>query len=836
MRTRPAHNKYRDMPMPYRILISLHALIRFALTAFAVFASPTFAYKVETHVWIAQELINEIERSYGSTSAQSGSVTINVKGKATPVMLDPEVAHAILTNKAQFRLGSIGPDAFPGIFEGQMTIHPGGTQKQWGTGDWLMHAVRNASTPSNLAFAYGMLVHAASDVFAHTYVNQYAGDVYWLTDGEVDVEVRHFLLEGYIADRLPPLKDVSGNSLGTPTEVIRRDMSAGIPSEFLRMVFFDNKEAASQFGANGAPHVLAIHNLNESLRRVLRKDGPLERVRTEGQRLAILYGTGYLASQSDLDRLNSLKQRLHDVGNKSVDQLQTIDEEFKTLAIKSLGQLQEGERAALAVASKALDELLVGKQRLDAIEIDLAKAVSALEGLEADTEEKILNNICTSELLHACERVGHPLGCGNGLFKIPCAFYTNEPPGCPIFHQVCKAVTEIRKKVNPLRPDAEKLVAQRQALEKAATSHLEERLAEYRGAIDRLHAASTAILRAEIELAKNAVDFFQRFTVHSDPLTSVLMSWLAENNIALDRYFVANAEAIANATAGLDPLDPLRNWLNCSAPAFMGVSSQIPASGCVAKSALNELLAAKDALEKFAVGHDPVLREVVRLKKELDEAIDKAKDDAIVSIASAITGADVKSLLEALKTKPTKQLLDSVFSSSSGSKPLIAFSQVSERIDADMGLAANGQASVNSFHALHNSVVLSKLAIVDHKEVNRIAKRNIYHAKPLERSNIMFRLARSIDGNHQWRNTPPPYPRSDDRHACAKKYGYQSGFEIFANTGLRRTVFNAIFKGPLSPALELPSSIGLSDALPASYPYRPSQADPYPSTPLPCTP
>ncbi|MGM9484922.1 zinc dependent phospholipase C family protein [Roseateles sp. NT4] len=219
-------------------------------------STSALAFKVDTHVFIAQKLINELE--------VSDKLVFSIGGIAKTATVDPGLRKAILENREAFALGAIGPDAFPGIYEGQMTIHPGGKNGGWGTGEWLMQLVKHASTDAERAFAFGMLVHAASDIFAHTYVNKYSGDVYLLTD-EIDVERRHFLIESYISTKLPPLTKPNGQPMPGASAQITVDGVLRPPGALLRRAWLEDPDASKQWAANGAPHFRAIYALREQL-------------------------------------------------------------------------------------------------------------------------------------------------------------------------------------------------------------------------------------------------------------------------------------------------------------------------------------------------------------------------------------------------------------------------------------------------------------------------------------------------------------------------------------------------------------------------------------------
>lgn len=173
------------------------------------------AFGFKTHLWIAEQLIQDAKencvlrirsvRNDGSPDAAVG--------------LEPALCHSIRDHEAAFRAGTLGPDTYPDLVTGQVTTHPG-SKDGWVTSDWLEHVYKEAKPGPDLAFAAGYLVHAASDVFAHTYVNAWSGDVFDLLDGDQRVEARHFLIEKYIDAKLPPV-DYSRSLVVAPAGFVR---------------------------------------------------------------------------------------------------------------------------------------------------------------------------------------------------------------------------------------------------------------------------------------------------------------------------------------------------------------------------------------------------------------------------------------------------------------------------------------------------------------------------------------------------------------------------------------------------------------------------------------
>lgn len=227
-------------------------MLKKLLLSSLLLVNTSFAFDTRTHVWIAQEIINDL---------QDSQVTIEPFGTFD---VDPSIVEAITNNQRVFRMGNIGPDGFPDIIAGQVTLHPGledGTIDDgdevfhgWKSDEWFEWVINKAQTPQEKAFAYGFLLHGAADTFAHTYVNMYSGDIFDMNDGETDVEKRHIFLEKFISDRLPPMKDAEGISIGDFWESVGVDEE--LPVSFIKSTLLMNEEVAIQYALSGTASYL----------------------------------------------------------------------------------------------------------------------------------------------------------------------------------------------------------------------------------------------------------------------------------------------------------------------------------------------------------------------------------------------------------------------------------------------------------------------------------------------------------------------------------------------------------------------------------------------------
>lgn len=166
-----------------------------------------------------------IDASDGQLTLLGGSY--RVRDELRQVFSNPE-------NRPYWNAGAIGPDAFPDIAVGQMSIHPP-PSGNGGTGIWLGHLLDRAwraqadprYSPAErqqiLAFTYGFLSHASGDIWGHTLVNEFARGTFppWseaIRDAahgdtrELAIIARHLFTEGYITDATPGYDGTRGES------------------------------------------------------------------------------------------------------------------------------------------------------------------------------------------------------------------------------------------------------------------------------------------------------------------------------------------------------------------------------------------------------------------------------------------------------------------------------------------------------------------------------------------------------------------------------------------------------------------------------------------------
>lgn len=278
------------------------------------------AFKINTHAFIGQEVINDIE--------DDGRVTIPNGEGVIHVTVPVEVKNAILSNKNYYLMGTMGPDATPDVVVGQTVVHPGsgeGDENRWEVSGWLDYLSRTmTSTEKEKAFYYGYLSHVSADVFAHTYVNQYTGDVFLLSDGETLAELRHIALEGYIDGHTPPFRNLNKNIIADSAfELIKLDDDYGA---MIRDKLITNNEVHQQYKKSAfATHLVAYKNARDEVSNIAESSlwGEIDR---EVLKFIAEYYYGYQLSDGEADKLLSGTQKFKDFfEGKVVDYLQNFE-------------------------------------------------------------------------------------------------------------------------------------------------------------------------------------------------------------------------------------------------------------------------------------------------------------------------------------------------------------------------------------------------------------------------------------------------------------------------------------------------------------------------------
>lgn len=817
------------------------------------------AFGLKTHLWIGQQIIDDLERD----------CRIEVAGVRESVA--PELCRSILENRQAFLAGVIGPDGFPDLITGQTTTHPG-IPSDWQTSDWLNHLFAEAPEGEQLAFAAGFLVHAGSDTFAHSYVNGYAGDIFVLTDGERAVELRHFLLEKYIDARLP---------VGVPDPA-----QLEVPAEFVRDRLIYDPDAARVSGKAGALHIpamwgmrQAVGELTESLDDIEAETGRvLANVVTEGAELQVKLADGEAALTTAEIGLNgaeaslTAQQQALDLAKGALDSAIDAVEDNDLLIIQSEAQARAA-RAAIDAAESAATEA-TGRLR------DLEHAVVEFERLQArlpstitrEIVDRVPERVCVSWGIRVCLSWRTVIRLVRRTITIP-----NEA-----YERAVNQLSDARKKLN----DAKYTIAQRavvvaaegareasalqaKAQAEAARAGLNTARAGVQAAYDvekakydlqltatREARGTVVALREEIERFRNRIvdldsirEEIARLVAQSNVLSFYTRNWERGMDVAGAEYVEAGLDAarkMATMEGGI--ISVYSRWLTCYGGAFTPVPYQLGEFGCslenfyatvnrqIDEFLLRNLPAPFDDLYRRYLDLSALVRNRVR-----DEAQRAMVELAKLAAPDATTAAFMDVLANPQSANAAKLRDAYAQVGDAGGKALLTFADVTTHVDADIGLV-DGTLTPARFNALRYGLSLSKLALLDRTGMRRFVWRlggnpNSVGPDAPGRWSILTSSLRSIDGNHQWQPFGLPYARSagpaEPQDADKRRHGWgpgdsRGGMSLFIDPALRTTVFRRVFPAPVEGSLAVRPELA-----PGTYPFASCAANPFPVTFLP---
>ena len=744
------------------------------------------AFKVETHVWLASQIVDELSKD------RSGSVTLTVDGRPLKIKIPRQVRRAILAHPEAFKIGSIGPDAMPGILEGQATIHPG-AEPGWGTGDWLRHLLKSANADEEIAFVYGFITHAAADTWAHSYVNHYAGNAWDLLDDETTVETRHMLLEGYIARHTDwGTNNESGGTIAD-RQIRRNNGNYAIPKEFLFRIFIEDLNARKAFSESGtAPHLVAVGNLYDALGSLTKENSALDKIHLEIQKLVVLMLTDYQIREAELKKINDIHQKFLNFTNKSVDKIQDAHDEIRSVNRSWMKESFSISEQQLEVVRTSLQQVAKLNQQKQGIELDIVDLVNRRPSLPEwiPTPEQFLR--CVKKVAGVC------------ILHVPDTRYVNRR--------------------NTHRDELENAIAAKHSLEGGLNDQIDGALSRAQNALISAHDTMLKAYDVETVALRAAIDFGQRFE-HNNPIKGVAIAWRSDIQKTMQGYFDANVSAMSNSMRGEDVIAPLSEWLSCQAPALVGIPSELAATGCAVSDAKAELLKFIDLLQRI----NPIDDQVAQFKELLRERLTKAASDQALRYASDLTGADIKSFITALSAPADANNLNQAFATAPVGSNLIVVADMAKIVDDDMHLppgdGPNRSSKFTQFHPMRNAAALMRLSLMDSTTLNSVFTLR-GPARYRSDANVMYTFSRSIDGDYQWMNAAVPYARSAGAHALPEKhYGYGDVFPLWKSRS-ERGAFRQVFTGPLNEG----SAFGqFGEAIPPDYKFRPTTACAYPT-------
>lgn len=760
------------------------------LLLFLLLSNFVFAFKIDTHIWVGQQIINDLE--------DDGMISIAVNGQVKNFYIPNDVKNAILANKAAYLMGNVGPDAVPDVVVGQMFVHPGVENDQyvnigWQTNDWLKYLMRKSNQSGMAkAFSYGYLGHAAADVMAHTYVNQYSGDIFRLFDGESIVEQRHFVLENYIGKYTPPLINKNGQYLGKPWEQLNLTDEY---AKFVRDVLIYDPEVKNQYKkVDAGTHLVAFANLREGIDN-LAEDNIWHEIDVAIVKLVAAYYGISLTDEQASSIVNNMQPVMKTVNGKIPDQLQDSNRQF-------FAEVERFDKSVYKNLSAAADKMKQAEQSL----------LSKHQSWRKKAEEALLYPICSG-----------------GSWKCPVPKILGHCPGPKVWVPMAGPACDLAKSISNSLTSLENEVF-------AANNNLRT------STIEAQYEFSKAVQTTN-QIKNSLIDFVQVFGNQGSPMQSYLRNWRDDIDHSMMEYVKATSQSMIN-TMNPDPnssaIDPITNWIECHHKALLGMNSSI--SGCPFKENIQNL---SDSIEKIialdgqsrhlgsSVGI-PGPMDILNAKKLLAEKIEQEFKDAIKAELMDFLPPEIQDLIRISKEGATDNDLNQFFTKPAATKSLLMIGDVASRVKGEMYLTSSNTFDPQRYAVAYNSVVMAKLALLDWANVESLSlfagSIDYYNYRP-NFLNLVSQSFASIDGNHQWMPIPPPYPRSQSSYSPVD-FTYSShlndtGF-IFWQGDMREKIFKSIFKGPISPGIDAPETIGQSQVLDSNYPYQVCSANPFP--------
>lgn len=747
------------------------------------------AFKLDTHLWVGQQIINDLE--------DDGKLTIKLGRTSVNLDVRDEVKNAILANKSAYLMGNIGPDAAPDVVVGQTAVHPGvkdseGDNIGWQTNDWLEYLLRvSESNEIGTAYTYGYLGHAAADVFAHTYVNQYAGDIFSLED-ETLVEQRHFVLENYIGKHTPPLVNHLGENLGAPWDQVEMNDEL---AEFIRDNLIYNEEVESEYWkVPTATHLAAYarfrkgvdslaedgiwHDIDIAVTMVVAAFFDIELSPDEAEQIVD-------AAQPVLDKLNDVSEDIQELTNEMYDHARKFDEQVFSSVTDAAEEMEDAEQDYLSKHQEWRRKLL-------------------------DVEN-----------LPSCPKIYYIGG-------FPPRVKSKEDP-------VCKATKDLIQASNNLILDAAELLENE-------TLNLKNDLVD---ATIKLRNETVKAADSVHAIQNSLTDFGQMISADVSPIQSILRGWRSDIDIAMSEYVKATNQAMINTmNPSESATDPIIEWFNCYQLSIIGLPSSL--SGCEFRGGINNLTESIDNVLTILSEADPlgITSEINNLKDKLiEDLMDSLKEEIKEQIVDLLP-EEIIEIMDLLDLQVNDEILNQYFTKAetiAEPKGLIMIPDMAERVKSEMFLMSSNTFDPEKYAVVYNAVVLAKLALLDNDGYSQLASKSgsvDYVDYLFDVDNLVAQAFGNIDGNHQWMSLPPPIPNSFGNYSEVD-YTYSSDRSAVGESGglgfvpwkgdMRDKVFRKVFIGPLSPGIDSPSLVSKTNIVDSKYPYQPCAAHPFPS-------
>ena len=817
------------------------------------------AFKVDTHAWVGQEIANDLK--------DDGKLTLYIDGIAHYYSLDEPVYKAITEQTRDWLSGNVGPDGYPDIYSGQMAIHPGSAERpdDWATNDYLNYLMtetakytsrwRNYARADRAnAFTYGFLAHSAVDVFAHSYVNEYAGDAFSLSDGESLVELRHIGLESYISRLTPPLQDHQGNLIGNGDF---ESLNLVAPTEFIFDTLMVNPELESEYEKN-APHLAAISRLynmpNDKMVKLAELAKAAQSVVDDIMKANIeIMKAVYGASTFDIFGMAIL----NGISEYSDQEILNKLNDYKTLVSQSGVDVAIQLSDSLATVTNEYFDL---KEQFISAELELAQAIDNVAEI---------GHICTYiDVLNPqwidCDFDCHWTNPSCYVHELECeAFRTTLQATHYVTEQVCEATDQL--------PGLEDLVKVKQDVFNVMS-----------GTVRSFQENHSERMSDIGEVVNEALFWENQWTKNATKIPNIRFDIQKMVKKLMMDYIDATTEVIALSTdpSADDPLQPYKEWLECAPFVLTGFDDWTLDKACEIHNLLTDLHEHALTHLGYIAKVDPVLKEMIDLYQDILEDIEGYMMDEALKELEKMGINDAEEIFHALTNGVDDSTLQYYFSeektleamnSDGSSKGLIAINNIISRIDNDLSPSIQTFGGIQkrvfdkNSPLIFNALQLAKMSLMSHTQLNQVVQdagltgNTIYGPTLFDNTpygnNILSGSIRSIDGNQQWKGTGQPYPRVlgtvDPSYPQDHKYGYKPniatslicgftgwifkceykhesveglGFRLWQDDNARALVFNKIFKGPVAEALYMPPVV-----IPYDYPYISCAENPFPA-------
>jgi uncharacterized protein YciI len=762
------------------------------------------AWSLKTHVWIAQQVLND---------AADGSVVIN----GVPYQLPADVSAALLAHPDRYRMGNLGPDVFPDPLVGQMTTHPG-IEGGWQTDDWLKHVLNSAKNDEELAFSYGFIGHAAGDIFAHSYVNAYAGDIFFLTDGETEVELRHFVLEKYIESLTPHPADNSGVQIN-----LESDLKSA--TSFLRDTLILHDDVSRQnLKSKAGGHLTAMHEVRSAVRNLQREtQNVIEQLTT--------WAAEFFQKQIQLQIDLATAKHVVEAAKASLifDEAQlearraahkaALDAlaEAKRIVANNPGLITAQQQLWIAQAKVAADAAALAAQVA-------ANAVGAIAGLEGEIgrwADRLGDLVCNviGGVLRECRTLREAISRARNEISVWRRAKEAADAGAA---DAARLRDQFKEELDGLKAeldraeqglangifDAALLAAETDLRIQGEIVEAKKKLIEEAEKLRQKVADELNKITAITDELKRAIDRY-------NPLTLLISKWLGDIDVATEEYIKASERAgFMMLKAEGNPLGEYTEWWTCFGSVFQAVPKEVGQAGCLAKNFL------KDVDEEVGRVIDD-LPEIVRwivaptreIRKEAEKRVRPELEKATFQVIAFLTNKSLAEFLQVLM-KPeyaTREKLVEVYSRDDSVKKLIVFPDVASVVEQDLQVV-DGKLDPEKFPALRHAVTLAKMSLLAPAELDRLVI-NVSGMPTVVppgglfrngggRYSLLLSAVRSIDGNHQWQGYGLPYPkRIGAGHLNPSEFPYgrdglndpSKGIPIWSSALLREKVFAKIF-------------------------------------------